>query len=214
VSGIAAAWPAYKALRYRAFCWRYELPAAGKVGLALGMAAITGALAQVRIPLPFTEVPITGQVLGVLLSGVLLGSFYGGLSQALYVGLGAAGIPWFARLTSGPRVLMGVTGGYLVGFVLAAEVIGHACDRYVCARRFWPQLALMAAGVALIYVCGAVHYSFVMRTGLWVTLAKAVVPFLPVDAAKAIIAASLGTGMLPKASYNGEVDAAPESGQL
>ena len=214
MSGMAGAWPAYKALRYRAFSWRHELPVAAKVALALGMAGATGALAQVRVQLPFTEVPVTGQTLGVLLSAVLLGKFYGGLSQALYVGLGAGGLHWFAGLTGGPAVLVGVTGGYLIGFVLAAGVVGSVSERYVCARRFWPQLALMLFGSGLILSCGALQYSLVMRTGAGVTLLRAVLPFLPGDIAKAVLAAGVSTALLPKGSYNGEVDASRYSGRL
>lgn len=208
MSIAAHALPRYRAWRHRAFSWRYELPVAGKVALAFGMAAATGVLAQIRIALPFTPVPITGQVLGVLLAGVMLGRFYGGLSQGIYVGLGAVGMPWFAGLSGGFAALSGVTGGYLVGFVVAAEFIGYASDRYVGMRHFWPQFCLMLLGVAVIYACGAVQFSIVLHAGLKKTFLLGVLPFVPVDAAKAVIAAFLSTALLPKASYDGEVDAA------
>jgi len=208
VSIIVRAWPAYDAFRCRAFSWRAGLPVAKKVALALGLAAFTGIVAQVRVQLPFTPVPVTGQVLGVLLSGVLCGRVYGGLSQTLYVGLGAAGLPWFAGFTGGLGVLSGVTGGYLVGFVVAAELIGRASDRYVAARRFAPQLCLMALGAMLILICGAAWLSVVLQTGFRQAVLLGVVPFLPGDALKVLIAASLSTALLPKASYDGEADAA------
>ena len=81
----------YRYTRYNFFKWRYELNVAHKVVLAISFACLTGLMAQMRIYLPFTPVPITGQVLAVLLAGVLLGKRYGGLSQVFYVGIGAAG---------------------------------------------------------------------------------------------------------------------------
>ncbi len=66
-----------------------------KVALALGMACVTGLLAQARIPLGFTPVPITGQNLAVLASGVMLGSWFGALSMLFYLAIGACGVPWF-----------------------------------------------------------------------------------------------------------------------
>lgn len=208
MNGIVRAWPAYRELRYRAFTWRHELPAAKKIALAFGMAAVTGVLAQVRFPLPFTPVPVTGQTLGVLLAGVLLGRYYGGLSQVIYVGLGTAGLPWFAGFTRGLGALTGVTGGYLVGFILAAEIVGYFSDRYVTARGFLPQIGLMLLAAALILCCGAAWLSVVLGTGLRQAVVLGILPFLPGDALKVLLAASLSTALLPKASYNGEIDAA------
>ena len=175
------------------------------------MAALTGLLAQVRIQLPFTPVPLTGQVLAVLLAGVLLGRSYGGLSQALYVGLGAAGLPWFAGFSSGFGVLTGATGGFLVGFVVAATLLGYLNDRYVAVRRFWPQMYLMGLAVAVIYACGACQFALVWHAGLKETILLAVLPFAPGDMLKAVIAARISTALLPKSSFDGEVDAASYS---
>ncbi len=207
MSNIVQALDGYRAYRYRFFCWRYELPAVRKVALALGMAAVTGLSAQVRVPLSFTPVPITGQVLAALLAGVLLGRFYGGLSQVLYVGLGAAGVQWFAALTGGIGVLTGVTGGYLVGLVIAAALVGYVNERYVRARRFAQQLALMLLAVGVIYLCGALQLAVVLCVGPGKAIALGILPFVIPDLFKALIAASVATALLPKSSYNGEVDA-------
>ncbi len=211
MTGILHAVHDYREWRHRAYAWRYGLPAAKKVGLAVGMAALTGLLAQVRIQLPFTTVPLTGQVLAVLLAGVLLGRSYGGLSQVLYVGLGAAGLPWFAGFSSGYAVLTGDTGGYLVGFVVAAALLGYLNDRYVAVRRFWPQVSLMALAVAVIYACGACQYALVWHAGAKQTILLAVLPFAPADALKVVIAACISTALLPKSSFDGEIDAASYS---
>ncbi|MFA4991708.1 MAG: biotin transporter BioY, partial [Candidatus Omnitrophota bacterium] len=96
-----------------------EVSIANKFILAFGMAGLTGILAQLRIMLPWTPVPITGQTLAVLLAGVLLGRSWGGISQVIYVVLGVAGIPWFNGFAGGYGVLLTPSGGYLLGFILS-----------------------------------------------------------------------------------------------
>ncbi len=189
----------YDRARARAFEWRDGLDVPARVVLAFGMAALTGLTAQLRLPLPHTPVPVTGQVFAVLLSGVLLGGAYGALSQAIYVGAGAAGLPWFAGLSGGPAVILGVTGGYLVGFILAALLIGLVAGSRPILRRPLAMALLMLAGVGVIYLLGALQFSAVMHTGLKATLAGAVLPFIAWDVAKALLAASLASAILPKA---------------
>jgi biotin transport system substrate-specific component len=116
---IAIAWD-LACLRF--FVWRHRSTVAKKIALCFAAAAFTGLAAQIRVPLASTPVPVTGQVFAVLLSGVFLGRRYGALSQVIYVSLGAAGVPWFAGWTSG--ALLGLTGGYLVGFIPAAALVG------------------------------------------------------------------------------------------
>ena len=99
--------PAWASVGKR-FSWRRGLGLAGNVMLSLCFAGLTGLAAQVRVPLPFTPVPITGQVFAVLLGGVFLGGGYGALSQILYLGMGAAGVPWLAGGGSG--LPLGPTG--------------------------------------------------------------------------------------------------------
>ena len=199
----------YRSWRWQAFRWRHELSTVQKIGLALGMAGITGLFAQIRIPLGFTPVPITGQVFAVLLSGVLLGSGFGAMSQVMYIALGACGVPWFQGWNGGLAYLAQVpTVGYLVGFVLAALLIGRLTERYVGARGFWPQLGLMLTGVAVIHLAGAVYFAAVMHTGPLTTMEMAVVPFIYLDIAKAAAVASIAAALLPKTSYSDEVDRA------
>lgn len=199
MSSIADAWDGYRAARRRAFEWRAELSVAAKIALALGMAALTGLMAQLRLPLPGTPVPVTGQTLAVLLAGILLGARYGLLSQVVYVGLGCAGLPWFTGFSGGLSwLLRGVTGGYLIGFVVAAGFVGCVAHRSVASRSFPRQLALMLAGSAIILACGALHYSLVLHTGLAATLSAAVLPFIIGDVFKSVVAASLSTALLPK----------------
>jgi len=193
----------YRDARYNLFRWRHELDLFYKIALALVFACCTGLMAQVRVFTPFTPVPITGQVFAVLLAGILLGKRYGGLSQIFYVGIGAAGIPWFASGASGIGYLSGVTGGYLVGFIAAAFVIGHLTDGYASLRKLPGQLTLMMIGVLIIYAFGAVWLSMVLQTGFEETMALSVIPFVPIDIAKAAIAAGIAFGILPKTPYSG-----------
>lgn len=196
----------YRQARLSFFRWTHELGWAHKLALAITMAGITGLSAQLRIYLPFTPVPLTGQVFAVLLSGVLLGRWVGGGSQALYLALGAAGVPWFAGWRGGPAVLMGATGGYIVGFVAVAFLVGWATERHIRARTLTVLVLMLLGGVGLIYLLGAAWFSVVVGTGLAETLALAVVPFIPLDLAKAAGVALAGRAVTCREAYNGEVD--------
>src|SRR3989339_1369533 len=87
-------------------------------------AALTAAVSPIKIPLGFTPVPITLQTLMVLLSGAMLGPYYGALAMILYILVGALGLPVFAGGGSGIGALLGPTGGYLISYFIAAFVIG------------------------------------------------------------------------------------------
>ncbi|MBA7655412.1 hypothetical protein ES703_63316 [subsurface metagenome] len=199
--------------KYDVFRWRYELSIPKKLTLALGLACLTGLVAQIRIMLPWSPVPVTGQTLAVLLAGVLLGRWWGGISLAIYAGLGIAGVPWFAGWGSGLGYLAGPTGGYIIGFILAALFLGHFTDTYIRSRSFLSMLALMLfANFILIYIPG------LFQLGLWLNLVKGepvtfttllsmgALPFIAGDVTKAVIAAAIARGVTPKSAYNGEVD--------
>ena len=143
--------------RYEVFRWRCQASLPWKITLAVLMAGLTGLLAQIRIPLPFTPVPVTGQTFGVLLAGVLLGRKWGGASLAIYAIAGIAGMPWFNGATSG----LGTTTGYLVGFVLAALFLGYVTDRNPRFRTFGKLFGLMLfASLVLIYIPGLIWLGF------------------------------------------------------
>ncbi len=146
--------------RHSLFKWRSETSYANKLVMAFFMACITGLMAQIIIPLPWTPVPITAQTLAVLLAGILLGRYWGGLSMIIYLAIGLVGVPWFAGSTGGFETIIGATGGFLIGFVLAALFIGYFADKYVNVRSFTPMLAiLMFASFFLIYVPGLIQLS-------------------------------------------------------
>lgn len=151
--------------------------------LSFLFAIITGLFAQLRFYLPFTPVPFTGQVFAVLLSGLVLGGGAGSLSQLLYVLLGLAGVPWFVV---GPFSL---TGGYLVGFVVAPLVMGTLRYRVCGKMRGFGLASALAAGVLTINLFGALHFTIYMGASLPETFRHAFFPFIPFDLGKAAAAA-------------------------
>jgi len=198
----------YKNVRYNFFRWRYELNLVYKISLALFFALLTGILAQIRFYLPGTPVPVTGQVFGVLLAGVLLGR-WGGISQFMYVGIGAVGVPWFSGFNGGFAYLAGPTGGYIIGFIISAFFIGFVVDRYIRSRKLLSMLILMLFSTfVLIYIPGLIQlYLWIGASiGLWELLTMAVIPFIIADVIKAIMAAVIATGITPKIAYGKEVD--------
>ena len=158
---------------------------ARQVCLSLLFAALTGACAQLKVFLPFTPVPVTGQVFAVLLSGAVLGKAYGPLSQLFYIGLGMLGVPWFVIGPIGP------TGGYIVGFFAASFLTGHLMERWEHRLKSWPAAFLsMTAGVGVIYLLGLIQFSIFMKKSLIESIPLAVLPFIPFDILKAVCAAS------------------------
>ena len=196
----------YESVKINFFKWRFESTFANKVALAFGFACLTGLLAQVRFYLPFTPVPVTGQVFAVLLSGVILGKWYGGLSQGLYAGIGAAGLPWFTGMKGGIDVLSGVTGGYIVGFIAAALVIGWFTDRYIRSRSFTGLLILMVFGIGVIHLFGVIQLSAILHLSAQTAFEKGSLPFIAVDAYKAMIAAAIAAAVAPRTAYGNEID--------
>jgi len=195
-------------LRYEIFLWRESRGIVSKLCLCFGMAGLTGLLAGIRIPLPFTPVPITGQVLGVFLGSIYLGRFYGGLSQIFYVALGLCGIPWFAgwKEVSIFQFLSVPSAGYIIGFIFAGFYLGEVVDRKVKNRFFPQQILTMLIATSIIYLFGTLHLAIVLKLNFRQAIIMGVLPFILVDLLKAIMAAFLSYSILPKKSYNGEVD--------
>lgn len=141
-----------------------------------------------RLEIPIEPVPITGQTLGVLLTGALLGSRRGAASVGAYLLLGAAGLPVLAGGSAGLARLLGPTGGYLLGFVPAAWWVGWLSERG-WDRRVWSTVLAMALGTVVIHLCGVLWLS---RFVGWPRVFQVgVLPFLPGDAMKVVLAALL-----------------------
>ncbi len=210
--------------KYDVFRWRYELSIPKKLAMALGMAGVVGLVAQISFRLPLTPVPITGQTFAVLLAGVLLGRWWGGISMAIYAGLGAGGLQWFTGWSGGYSVFTGATGGYIIGFIFAALFLGHFTDKYIRSRSFFSMLGLMLfANFVLIHGPGLLWLSnfpyeewlgasSILGLGpyegrnLLALLMVGTIPFIVGDVFKAAAASAIARGATPKQAYNGEVD--------
>lgn len=151
-------------------------------------AALLAAVAPFKIPLGFTPVPITLQTLVVLLSGAMLGPYYGALSMILYVAVGALGLPVFAGGGSGIGALLGPTGGYLFSYFIAAFAIGKILQIRKSPKYFDYVLA-MIAGTIIIYALGAGWGMVVTGLGIAAIMIGWVLPFIIGDTIKLLIAA-------------------------
>lgn len=154
-------------------------------------AALSGVLAQVHIPLPFTPVPVTLQTAAPMLAGLLLGPRYGALSQVIYLALGLVGAPVFAGGQAGPGVLLGPTGGYLAGHILGAWLTGLLS--HMLPGRPLPRFAAAAAlgGVAAIYLTGVSWLAHTLDLSWSGAVAAGVLPFIPGDLLKVVVTALL-----------------------
>lgn len=163
------------------------------IALIAAGAALTAGAAQIVIPM--WPVPITGQTFAVLFVGTALGALRGSLAMVLYLALGIAGLPVFAEGASGLAKLMGPTGGYLIGFILAAALTGWL------AQREWDRKALgtigaFLAGTAVIYAVGLPWLAVALGqlglpNDLSATLQAGLYPFIPGDILKALAAGGL-----------------------
>jgi biotin transporter BioY len=152
--------------------------------LVIAGSLVVAALA--RITIPIGPVPISGQTLGVLLVAATLGARRGFWAMIAYIAQGTAGLPVFAGGRGGPAVLAGPTGGYLVGFALAALVVGSLCERGM-DRRPATTLVAMAAGTLVIYASGVLWLA--RFTGWSAVMQLGVYPFVFGDVVKALLAA-------------------------
>jgi biotin transport system substrate-specific component len=156
--------------------------------LVVGFTLATALAAQLRVPLWFTPVPMTGQSFVVLLAGVSLGWRAGAASQALYLLLGASGLPFFSGTHSGWEVLTGATGGYLFGFVAAAAVAGLLAEAQP-ARRTTGTIKALLAGNAVVYLVGVPWLAAVTGSGIVTALHQGFLPFVAGDLLKVALAA-------------------------
>lgn len=161
--------------------------------LVVAYAGLVGLLAQLVIPLPFTPVPITGQTFGVLLGGMALGTRRALAGMVLYVVAGLVFVPWFAGGAHGFAVLAAPTFGYLIGFVIAAAVLGRLAESGFDRK---PQLTLLAMviGTVIIYFFGVTWLWNSLHLTFGTAVKFGMLPFLIGDAIKALLAAGLLPG--------------------
>ncbi len=182
----------------------YKLSIPQKILLSLLLASFTGFCAQLRVKLPWTPVPVTGQTFAVLLTGILLGK-WGGLSQSIYVVFGLLGLPWFSGGRGGLPILLGPTGGYILGFIFASTFVGYIYESQLIFRKFIPLLALLTfANLVFIYAPG------LLQLYLWSKFVTAAtfdvfnllrigfLPFVPGDLIKILSVTVIGSSLNSK----------------
>jgi biotin transport system substrate-specific component len=158
--------------------------------LVLAGAGFVALAAQVSFELPFTPVPITGQTFAVLLVGASFGALLGLASLGLYLFVGALGAPIYAEGNQGWEILSGPTGGYIVGFVLAAGAIGWLAQRR-WDRRFSSAVAAMLTGNVVIYLVGLPWLAQDQGLGFAATMELGLAPFVVGDLLKLYLAGAL-----------------------
>ena len=152
-------------------------------------AGLVAALSRLSFPLPFSPVPLTGQTLGVLLVGAALGSRRGFLSLMAYLAAGASGLPVFSMGGAGPGWLLGPTGGYLMSFPMAAALVGFLTEKGWGRNPFLALSAMVMASL-VIYLVGAGWLSAFVPD----PIKAGVLPFMPGDAVKIVLAATVVSG--------------------
>jgi biotin transport system substrate-specific component len=160
------------------------------VALVVGFALLTAAAAQITIPLPWTPVPLTGTTFAVLLAGATLGWKAGAASQLLYNVLALGGLPFYQGANHGWEYATGATGGYLVGFVVAAALVGLLAERHQ-DRSVVTAVPAMLAGTAVVYVFGVTWLAHVLGADATTALEKGMLPFVIGDTVKLVAAGAL-----------------------
>jgi len=158
------------------------------IALIIGGSLLIGLCAQVKVLLPFSRVPITGQTFAVLMVGALFGARRGSLTALAYIIEGVAGLPVFAT-GSGFAVLRGYTGGYLAGFVAAAYIVGVLAEKG-WDRRVETTVLAMVFGNLVIYAFGLLWLCCLMGINTAV-LVVGLYPFIIGDLLKIMLAAIL-----------------------
>lgn len=162
-------------------------------------ALLTGVAAQISVPTPPYGIPVTLHTLLVLISAMCLGASWGTLAMSVYVLLGLAGMPVFSEMSSGPGVLFGVTGGYIVGFIACQPVVYWIVRRKDGTARGWGGLILASlAGHAVVFLIGVPWLMVALPNEPWRdVLWNGVVPFIPGTLIKTAAAVWIGRLILP-----------------
>jgi len=158
--------------------------------LVIAGAVLIYLCAKVSIPIPGNPVPYTLQNFGVLVVGGSLGLRRGGTAAMLYILLGLVGLPFFAEGKGGLTVIFGATGGYLLGFIAAAAVVGRLAE-LGWDRRFAGAVGATSIGTAVIYAIGVPWLAVTTGMSLGQAIAAGLLPFLLADIVKLIAAAAV-----------------------
>ena len=170
----------------------FDTPIARIIAVLLG-SLIIAALAQISIPVPFGPVPITGQTIGVILVGGLLGSKRGAFAVMAYLAEGASGLPVFAEFKAGAHVLVGPTAGYLWAFIPAAFLTGYFAEKGFTLKPI-PSFLTCFSSTTFILFSGTAFLTL-FNFGFNEALVIGFYPFLVGDIVKSIVCAAMLTGV-------------------
>lgn len=167
--------------------------------------AVTGVMTAVicilaPFSLPIGPVPVSFANLAIYIVLYILGMKRGTISYLIYLLIGLVGVPVFSGFSGGPQKLFGPTGGYLLGFIPMALIAGIVIDRY--RKKWYLCLSAMTAGTFICYLFGTVWLAFQANMTFQAALAVGVIPFVPLDMAKIVLALMIGSqvrGRLVKA---------------
>jgi biotin transport system substrate-specific component len=157
------------------------------------LAALTAASALISIPV--AEVPVVLYNFFIMMMGLLLGSRWGTASVAVYLLAGSLGLPVFAGGKGGLAILLGPTGGYLIGFLPAVFIIGFISQKF--GQRFIYDMIAMLCGTIVIYALGVLQLKLVLGKTWMLTLALGVFPFIVFDMVKMLAAAATAKAVRP-----------------
>jgi len=162
-----------------AITWVEKGSLARNLFLSFGFAILTALSAQIRIELPITPVPITAQTFVVILAGLILGSTFGSLSMLMYLFTGLAGLPFFSGSVAGFAILKSPTIGYIIGFFLAAQIIGRLSHNPIVG---------ITLGTLTIYIAGVAGLMMILNISMIDAFSIGVIPFMIGDLIKAALA--------------------------
>ncbi|PNV61626.1 BioY family transporter [Clostridium sp. chh4-2] len=154
-------------------------------------AAILAVISQISIPMP-SGVPITIQVFGVALVGVVLGWKFGLLSTLVYIFIGAIGIPVFSNFTGGLGILTGVSGGYIIAWPILAGLCGIRINRLSKMKNTALTILLSLIGLAAVEIIGGIQWSFLSGMTLPAVFTYSMVAFVPKDILITVLAVIVG----------------------
>ena len=160
--------------------------------------AVTAICAQISIPLPY-GVPFTLQTWAICLAGVVLGTKMGTLSAIIYVLLGAAGVPVFARFTGGINIVLGPTGGFILSFPILALFAGIGESK---KQTHW-LVAGLVSGTIVNWLAGMMYFSFVLSMNLQTAFTGAVLPFIPSAIIRIIFVTVIGKNIKTRLTKSG-----------
>lgn len=152
--------------------------------------AINAIMSQISLPVPISAVPFSLGIAAALLTGALLPPACAVTAEAVYVALGAVGLPVFSQFRGGFYVIIGPTGGFLLGYILAAFAVSHMISR-LPKLTFARIFAIMVVGVLICYAVGTPWFMLVTRSGFYAALTACVLTFVIPDILKAAVGAYL-----------------------